>query len=779
MKNEETHNARVTEILNNIDALNKESKLQEVEKYMQDELAKSKKEGLWEISLTILNELAGHYRDRGILNKALDACLESERILDDNNVGKIKERAAAYLNTANVYRTMGELDDSFSYYKKAIGIIEVCGDPSLYSSYYNNLALLHQEAGKFNDAIDCLKKALIIADEKMHDEMRVAISRTNLATSLIRAKRLEEAYDVLIPAIEIFAGRTPSDFHYSAALSAMGDLSLLRGEIEKSRDYFEAALSEIDMHMGQNKFFSIVSDNLDRVYELLGGKTKLNGIDLCEKYFDTFARPIIKRNFADLENHIACGLFGEGSECLGFDDDISTDHDFGPAFVLVIDETVTEEQRTKLENMYANLPKLYMGYRRLETSEAKGRTGVISIKDLLKKCTGFDHVPKGNEEWRFTTNENLILITNGKVFMDKGGWFTDIRSHIVNDQPYYIYFNKLAMNVELMAKHGQYGYKRAFDRRDSVAALVAKTEFVKATLKAGHILLKKYEPYDKWLFKSMKELAGRNANNRVRRDYLKLVLPKLELISSRGICQDDIEDMEKICKVVKELLVSCGICQGTEDYLLALAYELKNLAAKTVVADAIVNLEFQLFDKTENEGGRASCQDDWGTFSIMRRSQYYTWPMELLNLLYVDFSEAVKNGRNVISEKYGFMMESTAKTEFKKIKDKLPQISDEKKKIINAIVEIQVGFMEKFSEKYPGLADNARVIHTSEDNEFITSYETYLRGELSTYHDDTLSLYGRFIADIASKNKNLARMIMNFTTFFYGYGSLEDAMNNI
>ena len=41
-------------------------------------------------------------------------------------------------------------------------------------------------------------------------------------------------------------------------------------------------------------------------------------------------------------------------------------------------------------------------------------------------------------------------------------------------------------------------------------------------------------------------------------------------------------------------------------------------------------MEFRTFDKVQGIGGRAACQDDWETFSIMRRSQYLPWEEELL-----------------------------------------------------------------------------------------------------------------------------------------------------
>ena len=82
--------------------------------------------------------------------------------------------------------------------------------------------------------------------------------------------------------------------------------------------------------------------------------------------------------------------------------------------------------------------------------------------------------------------------------------------------------------------------------------------------------------------------------------------------------------------------------------------------------------------------------------------------------------------------------------------------------------------MEDFAKRFPKTAGNARSIHTSEDTPYNTSYETYLRGELGTYSDNTLDLYGRFIADLCLKEQNLAEMTMRNTAFLYGYSSLED-----
>lgn len=196
---------------------------------------------------------------------------------------------------------------------------------------------------------------------------------------------------------------------------------------------------------------------------------------------------------------------------------------------------------------------------------------------------------------------------------------------------------------------------------------------------------------------------------------------------------------------------------------------------KEELVTAIVELEWQAFDKVENAGGRADCQNDFNTFSLMRKSQYLAWPLELLASFYEDFLSANARGWNLITEKYGRMMESTVPEEYEAIKERLPGCSEKKCSIVNQIAEIQVEWMEDFAKTYPKMAGNARSIRSSTDTPFNTSYETYLKGELMTYSDRTLGLYGQWIVTLNQENENLAKIIMTNTALLYGYASLEAA----
>lgn len=196
---------------------------------------------------------------------------------------------------------------------------------------------------------------------------------------------------------------------------------------------------------------------------------------------------------------------------------------------------------------------------------------------------------------------------------------------------------------------------------------------------------------------------------------------------------------------------------------------------KEELVNEIVKLEWNAFDKVENRGGRAECQNDWNTFSVMRRSQYLAWPEQLLESFYADFLEANNRGWNLITEKYGRMMESTVPEEYEAIREKLPSCSEKKRAIADQIAEIQVQWMEEFAKEYPNMAMNARSIRSAEDTPFNTSYETYLKGELLTYSDRTLALYGNWIVELERNGDNLAKMIMTNTALLYGYVSLEAA----
>ena len=189
----------------------------------------------------------------------------------------------------------------------------------------------------------------------------------------------------------------------------------------------------------------------------------------------------------------------------------------------------------------------------------------------------------------------------------------------------------------------------------------------------------------------------------------------------------------------------------------------------------VAQMEWELFQQVYNTGGRASCQDDPDTFFKMRMSQWMAYSDEVLKSYRRDCEEAVKEGRNPIFEKYGYMMESTYPEEYEKIKSHLPDVS-EKRDIVERIVKIHVAWDGEVAEKYPNLRKRGRVATTAEDGVMAgSSMESYLRGELYTYSMRTLELVLRETEEAGQKGGNLVEQTFANETAFYGYGSLEEA----
>ena len=89
-------------------------------------------------------------------------------------------------------------------------------------------------------------------------------------------------------------------------------------------------------------------------------KEHIKGLDLSESFYNECALPLLREHYPDLR--YSAGLIGWGSDVLGYDDEVSTDHNWGPRFYLFLrDEDISKKQ--ELYDMFAeNLPYEHRGY---------------------------------------------------------------------------------------------------------------------------------------------------------------------------------------------------------------------------------------------------------------------------------------------------------------------------------------------------------------------------------------------------------------------------------
>ena len=831
----------IQDILKRVDALLEQNRGEEAEQLMLESLTQAVSEQDDNVLLQLLNELLSFYRETSRVQDAdriaRQAIAQAERMGLQGTV----PYATTLLNVANAYRAGGRFRESLEYY---LEVQELYGrlfetDNMFVASLQNNFSLLYQEMGDYEKARECLLKALEISEA--HDAAyEVGVTNANLAATCVQLGRQEEAREYAQNAVQLFQELGVQDSHYAAALASLGAYYFQKKEFQSALEHYRRAGEIVERTLGQNQAFCRLQEHVSACEKALAempeqghtqseksmqSRTQLEtseqskaltgasegsavkgvgkGLVLCKEYYETYGKPMLQEQFGAYQDRIAVGLVGRGSDCFGYDDEASRDHDWGPDFCLWVSDETYAEIGKELEEAYLSLPEEFKGHQRAPEVNGKGRRGVWRISDFYRSLVGADRYDA--IDWRQVSDHGLAAAVNGEVFRDEEGIFTEFRRKLEEGYPLEIRYLKLAEAAAGFAQASQYNFPRMLGRGDMVTAGMMVWDGIKSAMKLQHYIEGKYPPHDKWLFHSLKESqAGREVAALVEeiarsmkveatpvgRQVATQPITTQSTMAESAVVQPNtaypntLRVIESLGALLAMEMYGKDYISDIESYLDAHSQELvykASLAAKSKeeLAEEIAKLEFEAFDKVQNEGGRASCQNDWPTFSIMRKSQYLTWNrMMLLQYLY-DFHREYSRGHNLIEEKYGRMMESTAPERYEELKAHFPELSSEKKAIIEQICGIQVGWMEEFAGEYPALADNARSIHSYEDNPFDTSYETYLRGELGTYSDKMLELYGRYIVEYARTGKNLARDIMGNSVRMYGYKSIEEAERKI
>ena len=287
----------------------------------------------------------------------------------------------------------------------------------------------------------------------------------------------------------------------------------------------------------------------------------MKGIELSRRFYEEYGQKMIDEKFPDYSDKIAIGIAGKGSDCFGYDDEISRDHDFGPGFIIWLKGKDYDDLSFRLFREYEKLPKEYMGFKRESSSFfGTGKFGVKSIEGFLLEYIGHKEVPKTNIDWYRIPDHSLATVTNGEVFIDNSGEFSAIREKIKNEMPEDVWLKKIAKAAIFMAQSGQYNYKRCLDHNEPVAAFMALSEFINSTAHMVHLLNRKHAPFYKWIIRNMKDLK-----------VLSDLVTDLEYLVKNP--ESAFGKVEKVSSKVINEMKKQGLTNGEWDYLEPHAYE--------------------------------------------------------------------------------------------------------------------------------------------------------------------------------------------------------------
>lgn len=284
----------------------------------------------------------------------------------------------------------------------------------------------------------------------------------------------------------------------------------------------------------------------------------MKGLELSRAYFEAYGRPMLEAEFPALLPCLAVGLCGSGSECFGFDDEVSQDHDFEPGFIIFLpdEEKLSRRDAFLLERAYAKLPKEFEGFRRASISPVGGaRHGVVRTSDFFRDKVGSADGVLTLSQWMTQPEELLSEAVNGEIFFDNLGEVNSIRSAL-SAYPRDIMLKKLAGRLLLAAQAGQYNYRRALKHGETAAAQLAAIRFSENAMAAIFLLNGRYMPYYKWSFRALRALTK-----------LSLEAELFEYLITTGNDGDAAEEkavvIESVCADIIEELISQGLTKAT------------------------------------------------------------------------------------------------------------------------------------------------------------------------------------------------------------------------
>jgi hypothetical protein len=246
----------------------------------------------------------------------------------------------------------------------------------------------------------------------------------------------------------------------------------------------------------------------------------VNGLQLSERFYWEAVRPLLDRRYPHLAH--AAALLGDGSEVLGYDDNTSTDHHWGPRVLLFVQPADLERMASPLHKLLAErLPRRFGGFPtnfsppdpadngvQLLQETAAGpinhRVDVLTPAAFIRQQINFDLAqPLQPVDWLTFSEQKLLSITAGAVFYDAIG-LAQVRglfAYYPRDIWLYLLaaaWARIGQEEHLMGRAGQAG--------DELGSALIGARLVRDVMRLCFLMERTYAPYPKWFGTAFRRL---------------------------------------------------------------------------------------------------------------------------------------------------------------------------------------------------------------------------------------------------------------------------------
>ena len=235
----------------------------------------------------------------------------------------------------------------------------------------------------------------------------------------------------------------------------------------------------------------------------------ISGAALSARFYEEAVAPILRGHFPGLD-YSAC-LLGYGSEVLGFDDQRSRDHNWGPRLRLLLDERDWETRDAVSRTLSEELPVQFLGFptnfrneggawqpAAIEEGPVNHRVEIWQSEQFFEYHLGFD--PRNGvrtEDWLAVPTQRLLEITAGPVFHDALNVLQPARRELAW-YPADVWRYVLASQWQRIAEEEAF-VGRATEVGDDLGSRIVVARLVRDLVRLWLLINRRYPPYSKWL----------------------------------------------------------------------------------------------------------------------------------------------------------------------------------------------------------------------------------------------------------------------------------------
>ena len=243
------------------------------------------------------------------------------------------------------------------------------------------------------------------------------------------------------------------------------------------------------------------------------------GIELCRRFYEEAVSPLLRQHFPTLP--YAAALIGSGSDVLGFDTEMSMDHDWGPRLQLFLREQDVSFIPSLNEMLRNHLPHIFAGFpvdtivdasepqvtlmHATMTGPVNHRVALMTVRDFFQSYLAYDiHQPLEAADWLTFPSQELLAITAGAVYFDSAGELTTLREQFAW-YPYDIWLYLLAASWQRIGQE-EHLMPRAGYVGDEPGSAIIGSRLVRDIMRLCFLMEKRYAPYPKWFGTAFRQL---------------------------------------------------------------------------------------------------------------------------------------------------------------------------------------------------------------------------------------------------------------------------------